>query len=214
MTWFWDLNLIHFFNFYLGLAFLASCYMRVTQYRAILGLAGSMPKRWPKLFGLIHQHRHIFLTWATVLPAVLALVLLLLNMLATRFLLSGDPEHYLTPAKLLEHWVSLPVVLICGAGMLAVDWYCTFTVGEVDREMMHKYFDQAEYWLRPWAAPLVSIFTLGYVNPRQMVHTEVQKALLMASEMINSSLWWVITQVGVRIAFGLSLWLTYAWSRA
>lgn len=209
MAWFWDLNLIHFFNFYLGLAFLASLYVRANQYRAILALVASMATRWPKLFGLIRKHKHIFLTWSTVMPALLAFALFALNTLASRLIW---PSVDLTPAKLLEHWLSLPFILPLGAAMLAIDWYCTFTVGEIERESMQKYFDQAEYWLRPWTAPLVSIFTLGYVNPRQMVATEVQKALLDASQLINSSLWWVVVQVGARIAFGLSLWLTYAWT--
>lgn len=208
MTWFWELNLIHLFNFYLGLAFLASLYVRANQYRAILALVASMATRWPKLFGLIRQHRHIFLTWSTVMPALLAFALFALNTLASRLIW---PSVDLTPGKLLEHWLSLPFIIPLGAAMLAIDWYCTFTVGEVDRASMQQYFDQAEYWLRPWTAPLVSIFTLGYVNPRQMVATEVRKALLDASQLINSSLWWVVVQVGARIAFGLSLWLTYAW---
>src|SRR5262245_22400616 len=185
MAWFWNLNLIHLFNFYLGLAFLASSYVRISQYRAILALVAAMGTRWPKLFSLIRQHKHIFLTWSTVMPALLAFGLLALNTIAARIVW---PSVDLTPAKLLDHWLSLPIVLVLGIVMLGVDWYCTFTVGEVDRDMMQKYFDQAEYWLRPWAAPLVSIFTLGYVNPRQMVATEVQKALLDASQMINSSL--------------------------
>ena len=40
--------------------------------------------------------------------------------------------------------------------------------------MLEKYFDQAEYWLRPWTAPVVRVFTFGYINPRQMVATEVR----------------------------------------
>ena len=78
------------------------------------------------------------------------------------------------------------------------------------RRDANKHFDQAEYWLRSWAAPMVRFFTLGHINPRKMVAEEVRKALLAASAMINSSLWWWIRQVGLRFAFGLSLWLTWA----
>jgi hypothetical protein len=28
--------------------------------------------------------------------------------------------------------------------------------------------------------------------------------------MLNSTLWWVVTQAGLRFAYGLSLWATYA----
>jgi hypothetical protein len=56
----------------------------------------------------------------------------------------------------------------------------------------------------------VKVFTFGYINPRQMVAVEVRKALVEASRLLNSTLWWVSAQVGLRIVFGLSLWLTYA----
>jgi hypothetical protein len=97
--------------------------------------------------------------------------------------------------------------------MLAVDLYATFTVGEFDRNMMQKYLDQAEYWLRSWSAPVVRVFTLGFVNPRQMVAVEVRKALVEASRLINSTLWWGSAQVSLRVVYGLTLWLTYAWTR-
>jgi hypothetical protein len=210
MRGFWELNLIHFFNFYLGLMFLASCYMRVTQYRAILGLVREVPSRWPNLFTLIRQYAHIFLTWSTVMPLLVALGLFLINFLASRMIW---PSVDLTPNILVHgyHWVALPLILTLGLAMVGVDGYATFAVGEVDRKMMQEYFDQAEYWLRSWTAPLVHVFTLGHVNPRRMVRVEVQKALVEASKLINESLWWVVLQTGVRIAFGLALWLTYAW---
>jgi hypothetical protein len=43
-----------------------------------------------------------------------------------------------------------------------------------------------------------------------MVHEEVRKALESASDMVNSNLWWVSTQTGLRLLCGLSLWGTYA----
>jgi hypothetical protein len=104
----------------------------------------------------------------------------------------------------------LPVLVGLGLGMLGVDVYATFTVGKVDRPLLEKYFDQAEYWLRSWAAPVVRVFTLGFVNPRKMVAVEVQKALLDSSKLLNTSLWWTNLQVGLRFVFGLSLWLTWA----
>jgi hypothetical protein len=210
MQWIWELNLIHFFNFYLGMAFLASTYMRVTQYRAIVSLVRSVPGRWPRLFQLVTRHGRVFLTWSTILPAVLAFALFAINMLASRLVW---PQVDLTIAGLLEHAAALPIVVLLGLVMLGVDGYATFRVGEVDRQMMQQYFDQAEYWLRSWTAPVVRIFTLGYINPRQMVAVEVSKALLEASKLFNSTLWWVSVQISLRVAFGLSLWLTYAWTQ-
>jgi hypothetical protein len=204
-----DLNLIRVFDFYLALAFMVSTALRIHQYRAILGLVRAVPSRWPRLFELVKQHRNIFLTWATAVPAVLAFVLSAAHMLACRVLW---PHANLTLADLAHDWMALPVVVTAGLAMVSVDLYATFQVGEVDRKLLEKYFDQAEYWLRSWVAPVVHVFTLGYINPRKMVAVEVRKALIDVSRLLNSTLWWVSGQVGLRIVFGLSLWLTFAWS--
>src|SRR5437879_1680567 len=79
MAWFWNLNLIHVFNFYLGLTFLVSTYVRWTQYRSGLSLVRAVPGRWPRLFQLVKQHRNVFLTWSTILPALLAFTLFAVN---------------------------------------------------------------------------------------------------------------------------------------
>jgi hypothetical protein len=41
----------------------------------------------------------------------------------------------------------------------------------------------------------------------------VQKALVAASGMVNYNLWWISTQTALRFAFGLALWLTWAFFR-
>jgi hypothetical protein len=208
--WLSVLDLIQVFNFYLALAFAVSTCLRFHQYRSILALVWAVPGRWPRLFNLVKEHVTIFLTWTTILPSALALGLSLVHMLACRLIW---PQASLTPVDVYRHWHVVPLLAVLGSVMLAVDWYCTFRVGEVDRELMQKYFDQAEYWLHSWTAPVVRVFTLGYINPRHMVALEVRKALIEASRLINSTLWWVSVQVGLRIAFGLSLWLTYAFAR-
>jgi hypothetical protein len=206
----WDLNLLHFFNFYLGVAFVLSTTMRWRQYEAIVGLVRAVPERWPRLFQLVKQHHGIFLTWTTVLPAFLALALWLIHWVACRFFW---PQANLTVGGLTDlPWILPLVAALLGVGMLGVDVYATFRVGEVDRSLLEKYFDQAEYWLRPWLASAVRVVTMGYINPRRMVAVEVQKALVEASRLLNVTLWWVIVQTGLRIAFGLFLWLAYAWS--
>ncbi len=202
-------DLIHLFNFYLGLTFLLSTYLRWSQYRSVLALVRAVPGRWPRLLKLVKQHGNVFLTWSTILPAALAFGLFAVNLAATHW---AWPQVHLTPTSLLDHPLAIPLNLILGLTMLGVDVYATFTVGQIDEVLLQKYFDQAEYWLRSWTAPVVRVFTFGYVNPRQMVASEVQKALLEASRLMNSTLWWVIAQIGCRVAFGLALWLTYAWT--
>lgn len=202
-----NLNLIHFFDFYLATAFLVSTVMRIRQYEAVIRLVRAAPERWPNLLKLIRTHHAVFLTWATVRPALLALGLSLVHMLACRLIW---PHADLSLWDLAEHWVAAPTVAVTGLTMLTFDVYATFRIGELDRPLLEKYFDQAEYWLRSWVAPVVRVFTLGYVNPRQMVHEEVRKALIMASELLNTTLWWVTAQVTLRILFGLSLWIAWA----
>lgn len=211
-----DLNLIRLFDFYLALMFLISTVLRVQQYRAILDLVRKVPGRWPRLFDLVKQHRGIFLTGSTLAPAALALVLLAIQMFASRRVWpeAGEPPYGLTLSRLLEHHLAAVIVAACMLTMLAVDLYATFAVGDFNHRELEKYFDQAEYWLTWWRAPVVRVFTLGYINPRQMVHTEVRSSLVSASQLLNSTLWWVSLQTGLRILSGLALWLTYAWTRA
>lgn len=226
MTRLWNLDLINFLTFYLGVMFLLSLYLRMNQYRAILGLVQSAG-RWPRLLKLCSQFRHIFLTWSTFLPMILALALMAINFIASRVFW---PNVHLAAHHLFEYWATLFIILPLGVSMVGYDIYVTFLqVGEVDQTMMEGYFDQAETWLggrvitsmanplsrlvrlvSPWAAPMVTIVTLGWVNPRQMVAAEVRTALLQASELLNSSLWQVSVQVGLRFSFGLALWLAYA----
>ena len=94
--------------------------------------------------------------------------------------------------------------------MLAVDIYATAWVTDIDRAQIEKYFDQAEFWLRSWTAPVVRVVTFGRINPRQLVNVEVRKALIDVNRTINNTMWWLAAQTGLRIAYGLSLWLTFA----
>lgn len=212
MSRFWDLNLIHFFDFYLATTFLLSTATRVRQYAAVLALVRSFASRWPRLLELVKQHRGIFLTWETIAPAALALALLGIQTLASRLLWpeAGQAPHGLTVERLLGQPLAIPFAGLFGLAMLAVDVYFILVVAEVDRPEVEKYLDQAEFWLKSWAAPVVRTVTFGYVNPRKLVAVEVQTALVGASKVLNTNLWWVVLQAALRVGFGLSLWVTYA----
>jgi hypothetical protein len=207
-----NLNLIHFLDFYFSFLFFLGTYRRIKQYQEFGKLALACPSRWPRLLKLIHEHRMIFLTWGTVLPLLLTLLLMLVQLIASRFVWpeAGEPPDGLTVNQLLHHWIALPLVGPLGLAMVAFDLYTLVRVGVIDRALAEKYFDQAEYWLGSGTAHVVRVVTFGYVNPRKMVAEEVRKALVTASEIINFSLWWTNLQVGLRFAFGLSLWLTWA----
>jgi hypothetical protein len=212
MNGFLHLNLIHFLDFYFSFLFFVGTYVRFRQYRNIGRLALAGPRRWPRLLKLIHEYRMLFLTWGTVMPAILALLLMLAQLVASRAIWpeAGEPPDGLTVGRLLQLWPALLLVVPLGLAMAAFDMYTLFRVGVIDREMIEKYFDQAEYWLGSSTAHVVRVVTFGYVNPRKMVAEEVRKALLAVSAMLNYTLWWMNLQVGLRFGFGLSLWLTWA----
>jgi hypothetical protein len=202
-----QLNLIHFLDFYYILMFVLSTLRRIRQYREIGRLVFTGPGRWPKLLALVKEHRTIFLTWSTVGPALLAALLSVVQLIASRQLW---PQANLTLGELSEMWLALVVLVPVGLAMLAVDLYGIIVVGSFDRGEMEKYFDQAEYWLRSRTAHVVRIFTLGYINPRARVDAEVRKALVEASRLLNTTLWWMNAQVSLRVAFGLTLWVSWA----
>src|SRR5262245_52928822 len=186
MGGFWHWDLIHLFNFYLALMFMLSLVLRVGQYASFYRIARAFPDRWPKLLQEIKEHRAIFLTLGNLLPALTALVLCALNMLACRLVW---PQAQLTISRLLELCLALPLVLLLGGAMLALDIYATLWVTEVNRAEVEKYFDQAEFWLKSWAAPVVRVFTFGRINPRRMVNVEVRNALIEVSRSVNVTMW-------------------------
>jgi hypothetical protein len=208
----WSLNLIHFLDFYFAFMFFAGTWRRFSQYQSVARLILAGPGRWPHLLKLVSDHRMIFWTWSMLLPALLALALWIVQMLASQFIFpdAGTLEDGLTITRLVEHWPALFFVAPLGLAMFGFDLYSLYLVGQIDREQLEIYFDQAEFWLRSRTAHVVRVVTFGWINPRKMVAEEVEKALAAVGDMLNFTLWWVSVQMGLRVAFGLSLWLTWA----
>ncbi|MCS6852999.1 MAG: hypothetical protein NZ700_17725 [Gemmataceae bacterium] len=207
MTSWQHLDLIRLFDFYLAVAFLLSTYVRLGQYRAIGGLALNVPGRWPRLLDLVTRHRAVFLSWSTVWPVFAGFALMLLQLLASRLVWH---QATLTLSTVASEPLLWPVLALLGAAMLSIDVYGIVVVNPIDRATLEHHFDRAEYWLRAWHGPLVRVLTFGRIDPHEMVSQEVRKALIDAGKLINSTMRWVIMQIALRIAFGLSLWLTYA----
>lgn len=202
-----SLNLLSVLEVYLILSFILSIIRRYAYYRALLGFIVALPQRWPKLFQLTQQHHTIFLTWPTIMPVVVTFALMATNSIALNFVwLSAS----VTPVDLWHWWPALILVIGFGAPMLYLDVTAVFRPTPFDREALEKHLDQAEYWLRSWVAPALRVLTFGYVNPRQMVHDEVSKALVQATLDFNRMMWWWALQIAMRLAFGLTLWLTWA----
>src|SRR5262245_40209426 len=112
MDWLYELRPIRFFSLYLALMFLLSTWLRFTQYRAVLSIAVGFKNRWPNLTKLVLAHRHIFLTWGTVGPLVLLLLLLVVNTVASQFIWPQADQYRL--AALIAVWPALVVVLVLG----------------------------------------------------------------------------------------------------
>jgi hypothetical protein len=131
----------------------------------------------------------------------------------------GFREYVVKPAstRVLAFIVSrilqaIPVMLVVGflaAAMIGFDCYSAWQIEKWDRTRTVEQFDQAEHWLQSWTAPVVRVFTLGFVNPRKLVGTEVHQSLVNASGQLNNVLWWSSLPICLRIAAGGSLWLTY-----
>ena len=212
MADFLALNLIHFLDFYFAFMFFAGLWRRWGQYRNVVHLVLAGPGRWPHLLKVVSRYHTIFWTWKTVLPALLMFVLWMVQLFASRFVFpdAGTPASALTIAKLAVHWPALCIVAPLGLAMFSFDLYSLYVVGRIDRAVLEKYFDQAEYWLGSRTAHVVRVFTFGWINPRRMVAVEVEKALVAVGDMLNFTLWWVSLQIGLRFGFALSLWLTWA----
>ncbi|HEX3152014.1 MAG TPA: hypothetical protein VHR66_28330 [Gemmataceae bacterium] len=202
-----DLNLIHLFTFYLAAAFTLSTGRRLRQYHDVAQLALAAPNRWPRVMQQIRGHWIMFLTWATLRPAAVALCLLLAQMICSRLIW---PTANLTLRNLLSEWWLTPVVLLALAAMLAVDAYFIIRVGAFDRRETEEYLDEAEHWLTSWKGPLIQMVTFGYINPRQMVFVEVKKAVEEGRGLLHRTLWWMSAQAGLRTLYGLCLWTAWA----
>jgi hypothetical protein len=201
-----NINLITVLQVYLIITLIVSIVKRYRQYRAILGFVFALPNRYPRLLQLAKQHRGVFLTWPTMLPVVVSLLLLVANTLAHNLVWT---QARVTPADLWQFWYCLIAVAATAAAMLYLDLTAISQVAPFDREGLEKNLDQAEYWLGSWVAPTLRVLTFGFVNPRKIVGEEVRKSLAQASMALNKMMWRWALQTGARMAFGLSIWITW-----
>ena len=200
------LNLIRIFDFYLALMFLISLVRRWGVYVNAMRILVAVRGRWPKLIERLREHKSVLLNWSFFRPVVIALFLMIVQLIASRLLW---PQAVLTGEDLRQDWWLVGIILVPMVPMLLVDLYFIFRVGRFDHGETVKYLDQAESWLG-WKGPLVRLLTLGTVNPRRIVDEEVKKSLTEMQTTLTTSLWWVILQTVLRLAFGLTLWTLWA----
>src|SRR5262245_18060488 len=199
-------NLIRIFDFYLALMFVVSFLRRWSVYLNAVRILIAVRGRWPKLIQRLAEHKSLILNWEFFHPALVALVLMVVQLIASRLLW---PQAVLTDPQLPTEWWLVPVILVPLVPMLLVDLYFILRVGRFDHGETVKYLDQAESWLG-WKGPLVRVLTFGAVNPRKLVDDEVKKSLAEMQTTASNSLWWVVVQTTLRLAFGLTLGTTWA----
>lgn len=203
------LNLIRVFDFYLALMFMISILRRREVYWNAIHILVSVRGRWPRLVQRLGEHQSLLLNWSFFRPALLALLLTVLQMICSRIIW---PEAVLFGSDFNDEWWKLAILLVPLFAMLAVDFYFVVCVGQFDHAETVKYLDRAENWLG-WKGPLVRVLTLGYVDPHKMVDEEVRKNLAEIGTTVRSSLWWVSVQLGTRVLFGLAIWTVWALQR-
>jgi hypothetical protein len=201
------LNLIDLFNYYLLLTFVVGTAIRIRNYRAILGVIFTFSNRWPKLLVLAKRHRVVFLRWPTLLPIGVTFALMLGNAFASYFVWT---HAKVSLDDLGSRWIALVIITISGGMMVFLDCKAMFGFGRFDRSALELDLEKAEHWLQSWHAPVVRFITLGLINPRKIVNEHVLEAITDASLIVNGQMWRWSLQIGMRAAFGLSLWTTWA----
>lgn len=202
-------NLIRAFDFYLAVMLVLSLARRYLVYWDAVVLVARFRGRWPKLIDRLKQHHGVLVTSEVLRPLGLAVLLTVVQMVCSRLIF---PQAQLTGQTVREHLGLLLPLIVAGTPMLCVDVYFLVRVGRFDRASTEEYLDYAEHWLGSWKTPAIRLVTLGYVNPQRIVDTQVRKGLEQLGQTVSWASWWVSVQVGLRVAFGLTIWLVWAYS--
>jgi hypothetical protein len=200
-------NLINLYSFYLATMFVLSLMRRWSVYYDTLAILIAVRGRWPKLVERMAAHRKAIVNWSTVRPVVLVFVLMAVQMIASRLLW---PQARLTLLELIEPAWQLVPFLAALVPMLAVDVYFLIAVGRFDRAETVKYLDQAERWSGTWKARAVRTMTFGRIDPDRQVEEGVRQGMAQLGQTVSWAMWWVSVQMGLRLLFGLTVWLLWA----
>jgi hypothetical protein len=202
-----SVNLINLFDFYLAAMLLIGLFRRWTVYWETVRLVVVFYGRWPKLIEVLKAQHGVLVTATVLKPLLLAVILMLVQMICSRLIW---PQATIKIETVEAHWWCLLLVVFAALPMLCVDTYFLICVGSIDRKQTEQYLDQAEHWLGSWKTPVLRVITLGYVNPQKIVHEEVRKGLTSLGELVSWAAWWASVQMACRFAFGLTIWLLWA----
>lgn len=200
-------NLINLFSFYLAAMFVLGLMRRWTVYWDTLAILVAVRGRWPKLVERMSANKRAVLNWSTFRPLALVLLLMAVQMVASRLIW---PQAHLALGDLPHPRWHLVPFLVALIPMLGVDIYFLIAVGRFDRAETEKYLDQAEYWTGTWKARAVRILTVGRINPDKQVEVGVQEGMARLGHTVSWAMWWVSVQMGLRLFFGLTVWTLWA----
>lgn len=201
------LDLIDTFDVYLTLASILSIVARARRHLDVVRLVTAVPGRWPGLFSLVKASRAALVSWSTLAPAVLVVAIAAMQWLASGVLL---PEARLETGDLAGRPAALTLLLVLGTAMIFVDVWNASRAARFDRQKVEKRLDQAEFWLKSRVSTAIRVLSLGLLDPRRKVASEVRRALEEASRAASIALWRVCLDLALSVAFGLALWITWA----
>ncbi len=200
-------NLIRVFDFYLAAMLVLGLFRRWAVYRDTFLILVAVRGRWPKLLESMAGNKNALLNWPTLRPAVLVLVLMTVQMIASRVIW---PNARILVRELPNPWWQLVPFLLTLVPMLAVDGYFLVSVGRFDRGETEKYFDYAEKWAGSRRSRAIRVLTLGKIDPDRRVNDEVKRGLTALGATLSWAMWWVSIQMGCRLLFGLTIWFLWA----
>ena len=198
-------NLIRLFDFYLALMMVIGLWRRRKVYWDSIRLVWSTLGKRKRLLERVGEHKHLLLSRDVVRPFLLVVGLTLVQWICSRLIW---PQAVLTVGQVAESWWRLLLVIAAFVPMFAVDTYFLVRVGRFDHGSTAEYLDYAETWLG-WRTPVVRVLTLGMVNPRRIVDSEVKKSLEQLGKTASWAMWWTSAQSALRVTFGLVVWLLW-----
>lgn len=205
-----DTNLIRLFDFYLLLMFVIGLLRRAAFYKDVILVSVAAVMRQPNLVRRLGANRDVLLNWQTLRPVFFAVLLLAVQFVLSRLIW---PEATLTGREVSRVWWQVVLAIVLFLPMFAVDVYFLIRVGQIDRGAAHELLIRAEHWLTSWQAPAVRLITFGYINPRKMVDDQLRDGLHWFRGTMAWSMWWTTVQVGLRVLFGVAIWLLWAWTQ-
>ena len=200
-------NLIRLFDFYLLMMFVIGLLRRWAMYRDIVLLTGAAIIRRPNLVRQLGANRELLMTRQILVPVILAIGLMGIQFILSRLIW---PQATMTIREASKDWWRVALLIGTFVPMFAVDLYFLIRVGQIDRNEAMKQLHRAEHWLTSWQGSAIRWVTMGYVNPRKMVDDQLRDGLSWFGLLIAWSMWWVTVQVTLRVAFGLTVWLLWA----